>query len=274
MVINAKISDALKTIGLNKYERNLWVALLARSSATAGELADISKVPRSRCYDVLESLADKGFVIVQPGKPMKYVAIKPREALERAKKKVQLDSTETCSKIDRLCKTDIMKELERVYKDSFQTVSPEELSGSLRGRYSLVQQTETMMKKARKYAKIITTEDSFIELVKNYSSVIQKMSKSGVKVNILAPLNKNTKEYASTISKYAKIRNYADTEHVGKMFARFFIVDGEESCVGLTDDKKTHESQDVAFWTQSRHVTSNTFEPMFNLVWHNSKEFK
>ena len=46
MVASARALDALKTIGLNKYERNLWVALLSRGSATAGELSDISNVPR------------------------------------------------------------------------------------------------------------------------------------------------------------------------------------------------------------------------------------
>ena len=71
MVASSKTLDALRNIGLNKYERNLWVALLSRGSSTAGELSDISNVPRSRCYDVLESLADKGFVVVQPGKPIR-----------------------------------------------------------------------------------------------------------------------------------------------------------------------------------------------------------
>jgi len=41
---------------LNIYEVKVWTALLSRGVAAAGELADISGVPRSRSYDVLESL--------------------------------------------------------------------------------------------------------------------------------------------------------------------------------------------------------------------------
>src|SRR3989338_4070236 len=104
MVTNARTLDALKTIGLNKYERNLWVALLSRGASTAGELSDISNVPRSRCYDVLESLSSRGFVVMQPGKPMKYVAVPPKEAMERAKKKVLEGAHETANRIDRLVK--------------------------------------------------------------------------------------------------------------------------------------------------------------------------
>src|SRR3990170_6024964 len=106
MVASARTLDALKTIGLNKYERNLWVALLSRGASTAGELSDISNVPRSRCYDVLESLSARGFVVIQPGKPMKYVAVPPREAMDRAKKKVVEEARELSEKIDRLVKID------------------------------------------------------------------------------------------------------------------------------------------------------------------------
>src|SRR3989338_3576521 len=122
MVATSKALDALKAVGLNKYERNLWVALLSRGASTAGELSDISSVPRSRCYDVLESLSTRGFVVIQSGKPLKYVAVSPREAMDRAKKKVIEEATEISNKIDRLVKSDTIKELERVHKDSIKTV--------------------------------------------------------------------------------------------------------------------------------------------------------
>jgi sugar-specific transcriptional regulator TrmB len=274
MSINNKVADSLKTIGMNKYERNLWIALLARNSATAGELADISKVPRSRCYDVLESLADKGFVVLQPGKPIKYIAVQPREALERAKKRVQLDATETCSKIDRLVKSDAIKDLEKIFKEGFETVSPEELSGAIRGKDATLQQIESMMKKAKKYAKFVTTESGFNELAENYSSLFQRAAKSGVKIQIIAPFNKVPSEHAKNLMKHIQIRDMGSTEHIDKMLAKFCIIDGEETLLGLTDEEKIHETQHVAFWTQSRHATMNTFEPMFNLMWNNSKPLK
>ena len=65
MVATTKTLDALKSIGLNLYERKIFVALLARGVATAGELSQIANVPRSRSYDILESLADKGFVVAE-----------------------------------------------------------------------------------------------------------------------------------------------------------------------------------------------------------------
>jgi sugar-specific transcriptional regulator TrmB len=59
MVASIQVLDALKSIGLNLYERKIFVALLARGVATAAEVSEIAKVPRSRSYDILESLGDK-----------------------------------------------------------------------------------------------------------------------------------------------------------------------------------------------------------------------
>ena len=274
MIASSNTIDALKTIGLNKYERNLWTALLSRGSSTAGELADISKVPRSRCYDVLESLAVKGFMIIQPGKPMKYVAIPPNEALSRAKKRIEEEAVEMGKKIDRLIKSDSMKELAKLHKENIRTVNPEELTGALKGRYAMLQQLESMLKKAKKNVKVITTENGLIELMENHLPLIKKASDNGVKIQIATPITKQTSAMAKDLSKYIQIRDIKNVEHVEKIFARMFIVDGEDFVLGLTDDIKTHPTQDVAFWTQSSHATSNIFEPMFELVWHHSKQVK
>ncbi len=82
MIISKEFLNKLKDFNLNSYESKLWVALLSRGISTAGELSDISNVPRSRAYDVLESLEKKGFIIVKIGKPIRYLAVKPREVVE------------------------------------------------------------------------------------------------------------------------------------------------------------------------------------------------
>lgn len=274
VVASAKTMDALRTIGLNKYERNLWAALLSRGSATAGELSDISNVPRSRCYDVLESLATRGFVVIQPGKPLKYVAIPPREALERAKKKVVEEAHEVSAKIDRLAKSDSLKELERLHKENIRTVKPEELTGALKGRYAMLQQLETMLKKAKKSVKLMTTETGLLEIVENHGSLLKKLSDSGVKLQIAAPITKQTESIAKEIAKFAQVRDIDDVEYIERVAGRLAVVDGNEFLVGLTDDTKVHPTQDISFWTQSDHATANMLEPMFELVWRHSKPVK
>ena len=87
MIVQKDFLNKLKDFGLNSYESKLWIALLSRGVSTAGELSDISDVPRSRAYDVLESLEKKGFIVVKVGKPIKYLAVPPAEVVDRVKKK-------------------------------------------------------------------------------------------------------------------------------------------------------------------------------------------
>ena len=90
MIVQKNFLNKLKDFGLNIYESKLWTALLSRGVSTAGELSDIANIPRSRSYDVLESLERKGFIILKLGKPIKYLAVSPEEVLVRVKKKIQM----------------------------------------------------------------------------------------------------------------------------------------------------------------------------------------
>jgi len=65
MIVGKEFLTKLKDFGINSYEAKIWTALLSRGVSTAGELSDIANVPRSRSYDVLESLEKKGFVIMK-----------------------------------------------------------------------------------------------------------------------------------------------------------------------------------------------------------------
>ena len=69
MIINQELVTRIKEhFNLNVYEAKVWLALLSKGVVSAGESAELSGVPRSRTYDVLESLAKRGFAIVKVGK--------------------------------------------------------------------------------------------------------------------------------------------------------------------------------------------------------------
>ncbi len=59
MIVQTEFLKKIKDFGLNTYEAKVWTALLSRGVSTAGELSDIANVPRSRSYDILESLEKK-----------------------------------------------------------------------------------------------------------------------------------------------------------------------------------------------------------------------
>lgn len=264
-MISQKTLDALKSIGLNLYERKLYAALLARGTSTAGELSEIANVPRSRSYDVLESLADKGFVVVQHSKPLRYVAIPPDQALDRAKNRIREKLETMVIRLEQFKDSDALGELKQLYSKGVSLVEAADLSGSLKGRYALHQHIEMMLKAAKKTIDIITTEDGLKELANAHQNLIEAASARGVQIRIVAPVTSSTKEIAKTLNGVAKIKNLTSKTKVP--VARMALVDGAQVVMALTDDKKTHHSQDVAFWTSSDHFADSFAAPTFEMIW-------
>jgi sugar-specific transcriptional regulator TrmB len=76
--------DLLSHLDLREYETQALRELLTLGRSTAPNLAEATGIPRARIYEVLDKLADHGFVEVIPGRPKEYQAKHPREILDRA----------------------------------------------------------------------------------------------------------------------------------------------------------------------------------------------
>ena len=268
MLASVKVMDALKGIGLNLYERKLWVALLARGTSTAGELSEIASVPRSRTYDVLQSLAEKGFVVVQTAKPIRYVAISPEESLERAKKKLEETLKETMTKIDEMKESPIMRELNEIFSQGLKIVVPEDMTGALKGKYSLHQQLDTMIRNADKHISVITTPEGLNELFSNHMDVLRKAKERGVNIKIVTSGKEGAAESLKSLGSVAEIRN-VDNKEVD-VAGRFVVVDDKQFILSLTD-AKTHSTQEMSLWSKSEHASGDVLSPLFKMVWAKSK---
>ena len=269
MIGSPELMDALKSIGLNLYERKLWVALLAKGTATAGELSSITNVPRSRTYDVLQSLAEKGFVVIQASKPLKYVAVPPEEALERVKKRLEEKLKETIERIEKLKESKIMEELKSLYRQGLKLISPEEITGALKGKYSVLQHLDSMLKGATSSVKIVTTPTGLNELFENHISLLKKLKDKGVDIKIAAKIDKRCADAIKALSGIAEIRSITEDEL--PLSGKFLVVDGNELMLGLSDPEAVHSTQDIVFWSKSEHAAKNILEPLFNLVWEKAK---
>jgi len=272
MLASSKVMDAMKGIGLNLYERRLWIALLARGTSTAGELSEIANVPRSRAYDILQSLSDKGFVVVQTSKPIRYVAVPPEEAFERVKKKLEENVMAVQQRIDELKESAVMRELNEVYQKGMKLISPEELTGALKGKYSVTQQINSMFKSANKSINIITSLEGLDELFSKHFDSLRKEKERGVNIKIASSFPSKPNESIKSLKNIAEIRNVNKKEI--PLGGKFFIVDSKQMLFPLTDPKTVHSTQDMAIWSNSDYAVGNVLSPLFNLVWSHGKTKK
>lgn len=272
MIASSKVMDALKGIGLNLYERRLWVALLARGTSTAGELSEIANVPRSRAYDILQSLADKGFVVVQTSKPIKYVVVAPEESLERVKKRLEEDVLAVQERIDDLKSSPVMRELNEIFQKGMKVISPEEITGALKGKYSVTQQVNSMFKDANKNINIITNFEGLNDLLLNHLDSLKRAKERGVDIKIACDCP------VKQVDSLKSFRNIADIRNINRkeltLGGKFFVVDNKEMLFPLTNPKEVHSTQDMAIWSKSDYAASNLLNPLFELVWSHSKPLK
>lgn len=75
-----RIVEVLKSFGLSDYEAKALATLLAKGILSAREIAELSGIPRTSVYDVMNSLKAKGFV-EEFGKPVKFRAISNEEII-------------------------------------------------------------------------------------------------------------------------------------------------------------------------------------------------
>ncbi len=241
MIVKQELLNKLKSdFMLNIYEVRLWTVLLSRGIATAGELADISGVPRSRCYDVLESLEKKGFIIMKLGKPIRYIAVPPEEIVERVKKSIKEDANLSTKMIEDIKKTDIFRELELLHKTGIEKVDGDKLSDFIVGRANIYQFLKQMVSKAKESVLIVTTETGFKRKIKLLSKILRKLKRNKVKIKIFAPIREKLDE---------RIINLADIRN-RDINARLVIVDNRELLFMITEDNLPNED-DSAVWIDS-----------------------
>ena len=148
MVNDIEMVKKIRLFGLNTYEAKIWSALLSRGVSTAGELSDIANVPRSRSYDVLESLEKKGFVIVKPTKPIKYLAVQPKEVLENVKSKIKQDMDSHINYISNDAFNGLINHFQEMYEKSAN--KDENMVAVLKGRKNTNKHLDFLVKNSKK----------------------------------------------------------------------------------------------------------------------------
>ena len=233
------LMDLKKYFRLNIYEVKIWTALLSRGIASAGELADISKVPRSRCYDVLESLEKKGFIIMKIGKPIKYLAVSPEVILGRVKRNIQDEANQLEIQFESIKDTSEFKELDLLHKTGVQHVDISSISKSIVGRSDINKFIKEMISKSKSSVSFISTSEYMERSVKILKGLVPIFAKKGIKVVFYAPANKNL------------LRKLQYVEHVEHNPNTSFVCIDKKEMLFMVSNQSVAPDYEVAIWINS-----------------------
>ncbi len=183
MVMDArqKLVSLLRSIGLNQYEAQAYASLLLFGEATAGELSNRAEVPRPRVYDIINRLEKKGFVIVEPGRPVKYRAVAPKQAIDAYLKIKEEEFKKEVERIKSLA--------EQIEREHGQRASKDESKGVwvLNSDNVLRAGLQGLLTTAKEHAVVTLNPDFLAEYGNTILPAIEDAVNNGINVTLVVP---------------------------------------------------------------------------------------
>lgn len=248
MIIKQDVINRVKEyFNLNIYETKVWVALLSKGIGSAGEVAELSGVPRSRTYDVLESLEKRGFAIVKIGKPVKYIAVKPTEVIEKIKSKTMNDAQEKVKSLITLKETPEYNELEQLYKGGINPVKTQDITGIIKGRSNVVSRLRELLENAQKEIFICTSVSDFEDKSRALIPSIEKGLKQGIKIKLA--LSGEPEKI-----KQLNLKHNFKAKQIGST-ARIYMTDRKEVLFMTTPMNAENSDSEMGVWLDSNFFT-------------------
>ena len=245
------ISD-LKEFGLSEYEAKSYLALSIHGPLNASSIAEFSKIPQSKIYEVLKSLVSKSLAEYWNGKPLKYKAVAPLFALRKMlnQKKMKIENLKEKSNV-------LIKEIKPFKENGFGTWAS-------KGKIACLEKAAEMISRAKEFGFATTSHFSrYPSLDDAYMKALRK----GIEIRMIGTtdLDEAKKARASWYLKQgAEIRILP----LG-IQTTLGIVDNKEVCIRI--DNNSLDSDVV--WSNNPALV-NIFKNYFEELWSRAKKFK
>ena len=238
---------ALRALGLTEYEARAYLALIMHGELGAKELSNLSGVPYSKIYGVLEILRQKGWVGARGGRPKRYHARSPAEAIrsERMRREEELKAIETF----------LVSALQPIYERSKARERPD--IWIIRGMDAVLEKARDMLASARSEV-LLALPSAAKELLAILIPSLKHLSFVGIRVAILA--SDGLREELKGLERSVEIR------YRSGMFGGGLIVDGREAILVLSEPGR---GELMAIWSdymELAHIAKTYFEHLWAMA--------
>ena len=256
MIVKQELVNKVKNyFNLNIYETKVWLALLTKGVASAGEIAEMSGVPRSRTYDVLESLEKQGFAMQKIGKPVKYFAIKPTNVIDKLKKNAMDQLNEKIGILSNIKETSEYQELEILHSNNTELIKKQDISGTIKGRTNINSQISDVINSSTKEMILCAPVSEIKRRIKLLEPLLKQVTDSKIKLTIALSGDENE---IKTISERLGIK-----AKKSDLDSSFYIADRKEVLFMLNDTDDNDEQ--MAVWFSSPFFVQS-FTNLFDLA--------
>ncbi|MEM1988605.1 MAG: helix-turn-helix domain-containing protein [Candidatus Woesearchaeota archaeon] len=241
-----KLSDEFD---LNAYETAVWLTLLNKKVLSAAEIYALSGVPRSRTYDILESLEKKGFIVLVPGRPLKYKALHPSKIIERMKINIYEELQEKLEMVESLKDSQFLEKLKELYNSNQEIAEITKINETLHD-LAIYEKIRDSIKNASKSIKIALTKEQIYELMDYTGGTLYSATKKDIELKLIV-----IGERDNIIEKFFGINNVC---YCDELKLNAIIIDDTE-CI-------FYIGKNQAMWVNTEFVGKG-FGSFFNFIW-------
>ncbi|OGD46179.1 hypothetical protein A3K70_01840 [Candidatus Bathyarchaeota archaeon RBG_16_48_13] len=247
-----KTKKALQSLGLTDYEARAYLSLVEFGLLTANEVSGNSNVPYSKSHTVLSGLEAKGWITVEPGRPGRYKARPPTDALEASRSqllgrmKIQEDQ--------------VISELTPLYEGRSDREKPD--IWIIRGEMNILRKLREITNKAQREIMISLPAVSK-ELVQLLGVSLMRLQGSSIKVTVMS--TRDMEEDVKSMAAFANIRVR------DKMYGGGVIVDERDTMLFIGEENKPKEI--FAIWSDHVGLT-RLAKDYFQYIWNSSDTLK
>jgi sugar-specific transcriptional regulator TrmB len=247
MPINPERLEKMQEYGLTEYEARTYLALLDLGSATARDIASLSRVPRTKIYGVLDELHQKQLAQVIPERPKRYECV-PFDVYLQGFEKQYLSRLKQIE--------DDKRALAQEFARAARPASSEK-AGSfnvIKGRKNVVNKKYEMLARAR--GSVLEMGSEFLAARNAYFlPALREKAQHGVRLEFLVPVVEVSASALAELALLATLR-HARTRTLG---SATLVVDDAEvlMCHYVPDDEHLFKGEDVAIWSDDKAIVAD-----------------
>lgn len=245
----------LKSFGLTEYQARGYLALLELGTAAGSQIPAHARMPRTRVYETMQQLHEKGLVTILPEKPLRYRPVPlstflrtQAEELRRKAQQLAIDATA----------------LSREFSVS-PRAAPEERGGfeALYGRRNVRDRLAEMYEQAEDRIVVIGSAHSPARMARSLSTQLEDRAANGVVAKLAFYTRPENEADIRTLARFSEVRHidfFTPVDRHG--------VDGRQFLLShpIPDDDSASRGEDIAIWTDDPAIAA-AMEQMAERIW-------
>lgn len=255
MAVTQERIQKLKSFGLTEYQARAYLALLDVGTAAGSQIPAHSRVPRTRVYETMQQLHEKGLVQILPEKPVKYRAVPfanyLRSLAEDHRRRAQQLTMNAAA-------------LAREFSPS--PIQGPEVRGrfeAIYGRRNVRDKLAEMYEHAETHVTAIGSIHSPSRILRGLGPELEERVALGVEVKFAFFTDRNNEPEVRALARFASVRHIDFFTPVER-----HAVDGRQFLMShpIPDDDSASRGEDIAIWMDDPAIAS-AMEQMAERIW-------